>query len=86
MTEKDYNIDDLPYNCRRIARRIGIDSLIGLTEAVGGEYLFIPKKENLLKYFRVSQMKRDRKTGMTYKQLSQKYDLSKDSVRRILKK
>lgn len=86
--EKDtvYDIGALPPNFQRIARQIGVENFISLTEAVGGEYIFIPKKDNLLRYFHESQMKEDRSRGMTFQQIADKHGLSVDTVRRTLRK
>lgn len=86
MDRYDYDIDLLPYHCKKIAERIGVDNLFKVSEAVGGEYLFIPKKNNLLKYFRRKWIKEDRAAGMTMGQIAEKHKISVDAVRDTLRK
>ncbi len=80
------NIEDLPYHCRKIAARIGVGNLFKISEEVGGEYIFIPKKENLLKYFQREWIRDDRAAGMTLEQIAKKHNISVPTVRRKLKK
>lgn len=85
MDKDVYDIEKLPYNWKKIAQHIGIDNLIRLTEAMGGEYLFIPKKENLLKCFRPDSIRKDRDDGLTYEEIAKKHGISVDTVRRALR-
>ncbi len=77
---------ELPYNARRIAEHIGKENLIKLSEAVGGQYLYIHKKDALMRYLNKAALKQDRQNGMTFGQLAEKYNISVDSVRRTLRK
>ncbi len=86
MDKIDYDIEDLTPNCQRIVRQIGIDNLINLAEAVGGEYIFIPKPASLLKDCSKYHIREDRRQGLTLQQLADKYNLSVDTVRRVLRK
>lgn len=86
MDKERYDIEKLPYNWKKIAQHIGIDNLIRLTEAMGGEYLFIPKKDNLLKCFLPDSIRKDRGDGLTYEEIAKKYDISVRTVLRILQK
>ena len=77
---------DLPHNARRIAEHIGKENLIKLSEAVGGRYLYIHKKDDLMRYLNKAALKQDRENGMTYEALAKKYNISVDSVRRTVRK
>lgn len=85
MDLNDYDIESLPYHCKKIAKKIGVDNLLKMSEEVGGEYLFIPKKDNLLRYFYTKWIREDREAGMTHRQIAEKYNISEDTVRRRLK-
>ena len=86
METRNYDIEVLPYHCKKIAQRIGVDNLFKVSEAVGGEYLYMPKKSNLLKYFRQGWIREDRAAGMTLEQIAEKHDVSVDTVRRTLRR
>ncbi len=86
MEKRDYDISALPHHCREIALQIGVDNLFKISEAVGGEYVFIPKKGNLLKYFQQKWIREDRAAGMTLEQIAKKHNISVPTVRRKLKK
>lgn len=86
MKKRDYDISALPHHCREIALQIGVDNLFKISEAVGGEYVFIPKKGNLLKYFQQKWIREDRAAGMTLEQIAKKHNISVPTVRRKLKK
>lgn len=86
MERHDYDIEALPYHCKKIAQQIGVDNLFKISEAVGGEYFFVPKKNNLLKYFYPKWIKEDRAAGMTIEQIAGKHNISVYTVRRSLKK
>lgn len=76
----------LPANARKIAEHIGKENLVWLSETFGGQYLYIHKKGDLLKYLNKAALKRDRQNGMTYEALAKKYNISVDSVRRTVRK
>lgn len=86
MDENSYNLEDLTPDCQRIAQQIGIKNLFSLAEAVGGKYIFIPKPANLLKNCQKNHIREDRRQGLTLQQLADKYNLSVDTIRRVLKK
>lgn len=76
----------LPANARKIAEHIGKENLVWLSETFGGQYLYIHKKGDLLKYLNKAALKQDRQNGMTYEELAKKYNISVDSVRRTVRK
>ena len=76
---------ELPYNARRIAEHIGKENLIWLSETFGGRYLYIHKKDDLLKHLSKAAIKQDRQNGMTLKQLAEKYNVSVETVRRTIR-
>ena len=86
MEKRDYDISALPHHCREIALQIGVDNLFKISEAVGGEYVFIPEKGNLLKYFQQKWIREDRAAGMTLEKKEKKHNISVPTVRRKLKK
>ena len=85
MKKDSYDIESLPCDCKKIAQRIGVDNLFKVSEAVGGKYIYIPKKDNLLKYLHQEHIREDRAAGMTLEQIAGKYNISIDTVRRTLK-
>lgn len=85
MEKNSCDIEGLPYHCKKIAARIGVGNLFKISEEVGGEYIFIPKKENLLKYFQREWIRDDRAAGMTLEQIARKHNISVPTVRRKLK-
>lgn len=86
MDQTDYDIKELPYGCWMAAQKIGIKNLISLSEAMGGKELYIPKKDNLLRYFDRGRIKEDHRLGMTLQQIADKYKISIDTVRRVVRK
>lgn len=86
MDQNNYDLEDLTPDCQRIAQQIGIKNLFGLAEAVGGKYIFIPKPANLLKNVKKKHIREDRRQGLTFQQLADKYDLSVDTIRRVVRK
>ena len=79
-------LHSLPANARKIAEHIGRENLVWLSETFGGQYLYIHKKGDLLKYLNKAALKQDRENGMTYEALAEKYNISVDSVRRTVRK
>lgn len=86
MEKIDYDIEQLPSDCQKVVLKIGVDNLISLSEAMGGKSFYVPKKDNLLRYFDRSRMKEDRRLGMTLQQIADKYKVSIDTVRRVVRK
>lgn len=88
MDKNGYDIENLSPDIRKMAQQIGVDNLIKVTEALGGRYLFIPKKENLLMCFyrgmRNEEIRADQQKGMTYEQIAQKHGISVSTVCRAL--
>ncbi|MFH2064968.1 MAG: Mor transcription activator family protein [Pseudomonadota bacterium] len=83
ITEYDIKIDDLPDDLADIARIIGLDAVLKLVDARGGESIYIHKAD------RVAREARDRKIckefdGRNYSDLAQTYKLSTSQIRVIL--
>lgn len=83
---KDLDIDLLPGDIQRYCRIIGVDNLLKLAEAAGGKRIYIPKKEGILKYFAIEEIRREHQAGATVAALSQKYGISERTIYKYIKK
>ena len=79
----EIHIDDLPEDCRDIAEIIGLDNLIALVKARGGETLYLPKPERLAIGAR-NRMICKQFDGRNYRELARKYDLTETWIREIV--
>lgn len=64
---------------------IGLEHTQKLVNTFGGSQLYIPMIENIAKEYRNSEIYRDYKNGMNYHALSQKYNLSSVTIRKVVK-
>ncbi|MCI8775657.1 MAG: hypothetical protein HFI50_17450 [Lachnospiraceae bacterium] len=83
--EYDLQLSDLPYPMKDYAAAIGINGIIKLSEAAGGQNIYIPNKENLLNYATARHIKEDRKKGISISEISKKYQISRGTVYNKLK-
>jgi Mor family transcriptional regulator len=74
--------DMLPLNMRPLADVIGIEQMLNLIEQFGGETIYIPKLDALLKTARDKMIKQEY-TGYNTKELAKKYDLTVRWVQKI---
>lgn len=81
----DLRLSDLPYPIKDYAAAVGISGIIRLSEAAGGQNIYIPNKENLLNYATARHIKEDREKGVTISEISRKYQISRGTVYNKLK-
>lgn len=84
MDYEKMNIDLLPCPLRQYGKAIGLDNLLNLAEAAGGKKIYIPKKDNILKYFFIQQVKKEY-NGRNVAELAKKYGLSERSIYNYIK-
>lgn len=78
--------DDLPEQHQKIADAIGYEGLLSLVSAYGGDYLYVPKLDAIIKAVRDKRLLADHRSGMRPAQLAHKYDLSVVQVYEIIKR
>ena len=75
--------DDLSDECRQIAEVIGMDALLALVAARGGECVYLPKYESLAAASRNRQIRAEF-NGRNYRDLAKRYNLTVRWVREIV--
>lgn len=76
-------IEDFPEGFRDVVETIGLEAAYKLCSAAGGNYIYVPKTDNIQKRLRDLSIKNDYKNGMSIEQLCKKYNLSFNQVRAI---
>lgn len=84
---KELKINDIEQKtARELAKIIGIDDLLKLADYFHGDTVMIPKPKSLLIKARNRAIKKEKKVyNHTVKELSEKWELSTESIRKILK-
>lgn len=80
MENDDFDILLLPAPLRQYARTIGVGNLIKLAELTGGREIYIPKKEEILRYFTIAHVKKDYQSGESIKDLAEKYGVTRQTI------
>lgn len=75
--------DDLPEAYRAVARVVGVENALKLSEELGGLPFYFPKIGTLISKKRDAYIRREF-TGANYKELARKYALTEAWVRRIV--
>lgn len=78
------NIDDLPEPYRTIAKQIGIETALSLSELYSGITVYFPKAERALQSIRNERIAQEF-NGANVTELARKYNLTESWVREILK-
>ncbi len=81
----DADINELPEPQRALAEAVGIDALMKFADNFGGERLYIPKSDSILRNMRDKRI-REEFNGYNIRELSRKYDLSTVQIRNIVRK
>lgn len=81
----DLTIEDLPEGYQAVARIVGIQNAIRLSDELGGLNYYFPKAEKMLRAKR-NELIRKEFTGANHKELAQKYRLSEVQIREIVAK
>ena len=76
-------IDDLPAESRALAQVIGLENLLALARQLGGQRIYIPILDSLLRQLKYRAVRREF-NGHNYLQLSLKYGYTKRWIREIV--
>lgn len=77
-------MDDLQEQHREIAEAVGLEGMLNLTNAFGGNPIYIPKKRELVKN-RIYRMIADEYDGTNIKELAVKYDVCESTVYNVVR-
>ncbi len=80
---KDFEIDDIPYDLISIAKFMGVDMFIEFCEKFGGNHIYFPSKKSILRNSRNREIKR-MYNGSNIKELADKYDISQMHIKKIV--
>lgn len=80
---QNINLDDLPEDCRQIAEVIGLEALVRLVKAYGGETLYLPKADRLAIGARNREIRKNF-NGRNYRELARRYNLTETWIREIV--
>jgi Mor family transcriptional regulator len=81
----DLAIDDLPESYQEVARIVGVENAVKLSDHLGGLNYYFPQAEKMLRAKRNELIRREF-NGVNYKELAQKYRLSEIQIREITAK
>lgn len=82
--EKEITFEILPDSYKYIAELIGLEKAIVILKHFGGSTIYIPKVDCFNRHQRNMKIVSDYKSGLTYSQISIKYDLTSVSIRNII--
>lgn len=83
QTEQTVRIEDLPSEFQIVARTIGIENALELARKVGGERLYIPRINVLLRGI-IYRAVKEEFNGSNYRELAQKYGYTVRWIRAIV--
>lgn len=81
----ELTLADLPESYQEVARIVGIDGAVRLSDHLGGLNYYFPQAEKMLRAKR-NALIRAEFNGINYKELAQKYRLSEIQIREITAK
>lgn len=84
MNDHVIEIQDLPGDLAEIAEAIGLEPTLKLVAFRGGETLYVPKPESVVRIARDRSI-REEFTGANYSELAQKHRLTVSHVRSIVR-
>ena len=76
-------IEELPEGYQAVARIVGVENAIKLSDELGGLNYYFPQAEKMLRNKRNELMNKEF-NGANYKELAQKYRLSEVQIREIV--
>lgn len=76
--------EDAPETFKEIVSDIGIENVIKLCRRANGDEIYFPQAESILRKTRNRVIKQEYRAGMTYKELSLKYDITLKQIQKIL--
>lgn len=80
----ELRVDDFPRQYQDLVQIIGVSATVKLADHFGGLQFYVPKIDTLLGNKRNSMIREDRKRGLDYRQLAQKYKLTEVWIRQIV--
>lgn len=81
---KDTDITDIPEKYRNIAEMTGVENYLDLCDYAKGDEIYFPKLESILIPARNRKIRREY-DGWNNKQLAQKYGLTTQQIRSVIK-
>ncbi len=85
MENNDFDVFLLPAPLRQYAQTIGVGNLIKLAELTGGREIYIPKKDEILRYFTIAHIKKEYESGENIKNLAKKYGVTRQTIYNYIK-
>lgn len=82
--KKEIEIADFPEIWQKVVCIIGTDAAIELFEELGGNKLYIPKKENAELYVIKRLIREEHKAGHSINSIAQRYQLDPRTVRKYI--
>lgn len=82
--KNEISLEILPESFKYIAELIGLEKAIVIVKNFGGSTIYIPKIDCCDRHNRNTKIVEDYRLGLTYSQLSIKYNLTSVSVRNII--
>jgi len=79
----ELTIDDLPESYREVARLIGVENAVRLSEHLGGLVFYFPQLDGMLRKKRDARIKKEF-NGANHKDLARKYGLTERWIREIV--
>lgn len=86
MENDDFDVLLLPAPLRQYAKTVGVGNLLKLAELTGGREIYIPKKDEILKYFTIAHIKKEYENGESIKNLAEKYSVTRQTIYNYIKK
>lgn len=81
---EDIKLEDLSEEQREIAELVGLKKYLEIVELLGGEMIYIPKSDCVLRVARNRKIREDYRAGESYRAIAKKYNLAKNTVINIL--
>ena len=78
----EIRLEDLTDEQRKMAECIGIEAYGRLVEGYGGQAIYVPKADSIVRSMRDERIRKDL-NGYNYKYLCAKYNLSERTIRSI---
>lgn len=82
---KDIALADLPEIYQEVARVVGVEGAIRLSELFGGQVVYFLKIDSLLRKKRNATIRREF-NGSNHKELAKKFGLSEQQIRNIVQR
>lgn len=81
---KQVKYEDMTEEQQLLIDVVGMDGFVGLVQTCGGAYVYIPKRDNLVRPIRNRNI-RNEFNGHNFKELAVKYGLTTMQIRNIIK-